>query len=89
MEEALRRRAELPPSSAGIGADSANNLSPTNPLANAGVTPPQTPSMAGGAEGQPSGGAVKQLKQEKGEARVLTDALIWRMRRLTTGQASQ
>jgi hypothetical protein len=86
--EILRRRANQPASSAGIGADMANSLNPGNPIAAGGTqmmtnpTAPE-PSMAGGAGGSPSAEAIGQMKQEKGEAQTIVDALIYRLRRLS------
>lgn len=92
IDEALRRRAALPPSSAGIGAADTNSLAPTNPIANAGstglMTNPTLPSMAGGADGAPSGGATNRIKQDKGEARTILDALIFRLKRLPSDQGA-
>jgi hypothetical protein len=85
MEE-LRRRAGLGASSAGVGAEATNAQTPTNPIANAGLTTqPPEPSggMEGGATGAPSDGTVSGMKQQKGEAQKLTDAMIWRMKRVT------
>ena len=91
MQEALRRRAEQPPSSAGIGAEAANSLSPENPIASGGpelMTNPTTPSMEGGASGMPSDGTIAGMKQQKSESQTLIDALIWRLKRITPTQGS-
>ncbi len=82
--EALRRRAQMPASSAVIGTEAANSLSPTNPIAAGGtdlMSNPQIPQ--GGAAGFPTDGAVGALKQQKGEAQTIIDAMIFRLRRLT------
>ena len=83
--EAIRRRAFGQGSSVAIGADQANSLSPDNPIANEGSTGLMTnpPKMAGGATGTPSDGTVAGVKQQKGEARTLVDAMIYRMKKLT------
>lgn len=90
--EMLRRRAQMPASSAGIGTDSANSMSPQNPLASEGtsmMTNPDVPQQTGGAAGFPSDGAASALKKQTGEASKLASALIYRMKKLTDGQASQ
>jgi len=80
VNEEFRRRAGQTPSSAGIGADAANN--PTgNPIATADMTNPAIPS--GGAAGSPTDGAQARMKTEKGEATKLGEALVWRMKKLT------
>ena len=83
--EVIRRRAELGASSAGIGASSTNSLSPSNPIANEmgqeGLTNP--PKMSGGASGGPADQAMAANKQQKGESQKLTEALVWRMKKLT------
>ena len=83
--EVIRRRAELGASSAGIGAETTNDLGPQNPIANElgtqGMTNP--PPMQGGAAGVPSAGATGALKEQKGEARTLIDAMIFRLKKLT------
>ena len=83
--EVIRRRANMGASSAGIGAETANSLNPTNDIANKGGTEMMTnpPAMSGGAEGTPSDGAAKGMKEQKGESRVLMDAMIFRMKKLT------
>lgn len=47
VAEALRRRAGLGGSSAGMGAPAANNQAPTNPIAAAGMTPPTSTPQGG------------------------------------------
>ena len=84
--EALRARAFGNVSYAGVGAEKANTLDIANPLAQEGVAPTQSnprPTMEGGAGGSPSAGAVQQLGQEKGESRLILEALIARLRGLT------
>lgn len=76
--EALRRRAGMPSSTASIGAEQASSLSPQNPLANEGLV--QGEPATGGAEGFSTDMATQRLKQEKGEGRNITDALIQRLR---------
>ena len=81
----------MPPSSVGIGADMANSLSPSNPIAAGGaglMTAPTAPSMEGGAAGTPSDGTVAGLKQQKSEGQTLVDALIWRLKRITPTQSA-
>lgn len=80
VNEEFRRRAGQMPSSAGVGAEAANN--PTgNPMPTDMMTNPQIPS--GGAAGSPTDGTVSAMKQQKGEAQKLTDAMIFRMKALT------
>ena len=84
--EALRARAFGNVGYQGIGAEKANTLDITNPLAQEGLAPTQTsqkPSVEGGAGGISSQGAMGQLKQEKGESRLILEALIARLRGLT------
>ena len=90
--EVIRRRAQMGASSSGIGADRANSLNPSAPVASGGpgmMTNPPQPSggasgvPSGGATGGPSDGAVAGMKEQKGEARTLMDAMIWRMKKLT------
>ena len=83
--EVIRRRAQRGASSAGIGAENANSMSPQNPIATEGGTGLMTnpPQPSGGASGSPSDGTVAGLKQQKGEAEKLTDAMVWRMKKLT------
>lgn len=93
--EVLRRRAQMPASSAGIGAELANSLEPTNPIARAGGTPlmsnPPRPGFpqGGGAAGQPTARAVGALREQKSEAQTLIDALIWRLKRITPPQPQE
>jgi hypothetical protein len=82
--ELLRRRAFGEGSCVGIGADQANSLSPSNPISAGGpeaMTNP--PAMQGGAAGAPSAGTVQGMKQQKGEAQTLVDAMIYRLKKLT------
>jgi hypothetical protein len=79
--EILRRRAEMPSSTAGFGAPSAN--APTSPIAESGTATPNQPSIPGGAGGVASDGTIKAMKSQKGEAEKLTDAMIWRQKKLT------
>jgi hypothetical protein len=78
--EVLRRRAGLGDSTSGIGAEVANAPEALNPLAAAGMTPP--PVQTGGAMGNPTDGAMKAIKKEKGEARMLLDTMVWRLKDL-------
>jgi len=75
--EMLRRRANLGASTTGAVSNSPN---PANPMAQAGLTPPQSDS---GAMGSPSDGTVAGMKQQKGEAQKLGDALVWRLKKIT------
>lgn len=81
QQEFARRASGQMPSSAGIGAETTNSPSGANPIPNELQTNPPTPS--GGAAGTPSDGTVKALGQQKGEAQKLTDAMIFRMKKLT------
>lgn len=83
--EALRRRASLGASSASIGADFANSLSPENPIATEGSTPMMTnpPTPSGGAAGFPTDQAGQQLKQEKSESRTIVDNMLTRLKVLS------
>jgi len=76
--ESLRQRASLGNSSSGIGADVANSPTVQNPLAQAGQLPPKD-----GAIGNPSTPTIKGMKQQKGEAQILVDALKQRLQALT------
>ena len=78
MTEALRRRAGLGGSSSGIGAEVANAPVSGNPIAQAGMTPPET----GGMQGTPSSGSISALKKSKGEAQTIVDSLMWRLKDL-------
>ena len=84
-KEVIRRRAGLGASSAGIGAENANSMSPSNPIATQGgadlMTNPPAPS--GGASGSPTDGTMEAAKQQKGEAQKLTDTMIFRLKKLT------
>lgn len=75
INEALRQRANLGGSSAGIGADTANSPDVGNPLAQAGMTPPPTD----GSMGNQSTPTTNGLKQQKGEAQILVNALKQRL----------
>jgi len=86
MDEIIRRRAQLGASSSGVGAETTN--SPTSGMPRELMTNAQ-PVPSGGAAGTPSSDAIGALKEQKGEATKLTDALVWRMKRLTEGKASQ
>lgn len=79
--EVIRRRAGLGASNATIGAESANSLSPENPIAQGG-TDLMTNPPSGGAMGAPSDRAMARQQQEKGEAERITDSLIKRQRAL-------
>lgn len=83
--EVIRRRANLGASSASIGAESANSLSPENPIAAKGgtglMTDPSIPS--GGADGSPVSGAVGQLKQEEGESMYILKEVFKRLKILS------
>lgn len=81
INEEFRRRSGQTPSSAGIGAPAANTPSPENPLSTGMMTNPQMPS--GGAGGSPTDGTMAAVKQQKGEAQKLTEAMIWRQKKLT------
>lgn len=84
MQEVLRRRAGLGPSSAAAipgGAQGANSPSMNNPIAAAGQTP--GPGQ-GGAEGFGTQDAAKALKsQQPDEAFFITKALVDRQKKLT------
>lgn len=77
--EELRQRAGLGGSTSGIGADIANSQSPANPLTQPGLSA----SPQGGAAGNPSTPSVNGLKQQKGEALILVNALKQRLQALT------
>lgn len=88
--ELLRRRANLGASSSGIGAGVTNSPSPQNPIPTEMQTNPTTPSggggspsISGGASGTPSDGTIAGIKSQKGEAQKLTEAMIWRQKKLT------
>lgn len=83
--EALRRRADLGASTAAIPGGVDSNPNPQNPIAQEGVmtNPPAAPSMQGGAAGTPSDGTIAGMKQQKSEAQTLTNAMIWRQKKLT------
>jgi len=84
-QEMARRSSGQLPSSAGIGAEVANNPSSGMPVDQ--MTNP--PAMTGGASGGPSDMAAGALKQQKGEATKLAETLVWRMKKLTEGSAAQ
>ena len=75
--ELLRRRASL---GAAFGSQEGN--SPQSPIPQQMQTNPQTPS--GGAGGAPSTQAAGALKQQGGEAKTLINALIYRLKQITT-----
>ena len=81
QQEFQRRLGGQMPSSAGLGASTVNTPSPDNPIPTTQMTAP--PAISGGASGNPSDGTVKALGQQKGEAQKLTDAMIFRMKKLT------
>lgn len=84
QQEFQRRAAGQEGSTAGINPSSdalaarAGMPSPTTP--DAGAVPS---GMDGGASGAPSDGTIAGMKQQKGESEKLTDALIYRMKKLT------
>lgn len=80
-QEFARRAAGQMPSSAGVGAEVTNSPSSANPIPKSMQTSPEIPS--GGASGTPTDGTVGAMKQQKGEAQKLTDAMVWRMKKLT------
>lgn len=80
-QEFARRQGGLGASSAGIGAGVTNAPSPANPIPTSEMTNP--PTVSGGAAGTPSDGTVAGLKTQKAEAEKLTDAMVWRMKKLT------
>lgn len=80
-QEFARRQAGQMPSSAGMGAEATNQPGAANPIPPGMQTNPEIPS--GGAAGAPSDGTVSAMKQQKGEAQKLTDAMIFRMKKLT------
>jgi hypothetical protein len=79
--EFARRAGGQMPSSAGIGAETTNTPNPANPIPTEQMTAP--PAVSGGAAGTPSDGTVAGMKTQKGEASKLTDAMIFRMKKLT------
>jgi hypothetical protein len=80
-QEFARRQSALGASSAGLGAETVNTPSPTNPIPTTQMTNP--PAVSGGAGGTPSDGTIAGMKTQKGEAQKLTDAMIFRMKKLT------
>lgn len=80
-QEFARRTSGQMPSSAGIGAEVTNSPNPANPIPQSMQTNPTLPS--GGAEGAPSDGTTAAVKQQKGEATKLSEAMIFRMKKLT------
>jgi hypothetical protein len=82
QQEFARRNAGQMPSSAGIGAGAVNTPDPNNPIPTTQMTNP--PAISGGAAGNPSDGAVAGMKTQKGEATKLAEALVWRMKKLTS-----
>ena len=81
QQEFARRQGGQMPSSAGIGAGVINTPDPNNPMPTASMTNP--PTISGGAAGNPSDGTVGAMKQQKGEATKLAEALVFRMKKLT------
>ena len=81
QQEFQRRSGGQMPSSAGLGAEVVNTPDLNNPIPTGQMTNPQIPS--GGAAGTPSDGTIAGLKTQKGEAQKLTDAMIFRMKKLT------
>ena len=77
--EFARRAGGQTPSSAGLGAETTND--PASGMPVAAMTNP--PAMSGGAAGSPSDGTIAGMKQQKGEAQKLTEAMIWRQKKLT------
>jgi hypothetical protein len=69
MNEALRRRAQLGPSSVGAATPPTEQPQPGQP-------------GGGGAAGAPTAQAVSGLKQQVGEAETITKALISRLKAL-------
>lgn len=96
VQEALRRRANLGGSSAGIpgGAQSANANRPSNPIANAGMTPNQ-PVNQGGMPPAPSAenplaGAQSMLKKARsGEADIILKSMADRLKKLPVEGGSE
>lgn len=84
MLEALRRRSQQTGSSTAIGADNANSLSASNPIAKGGtgqMTSPNLPQgSSGGSQGFPTDGAQAQLKQEKSESQMILDTMGKRLK---------
>lgn len=83
--EAMRRRSGQLPSSAGIpgGAPVANAITPANPIAQAGMTPPPPP-VGGGDQGNPSADGISAVKRAPaGEAQIIISALKDRLKSLT------
>jgi len=80
-QELSRRAAGQFPSSAGVGAESTNAASAANPIPPTMQTNPKE--ISGGAAGTPSDGTIAATKQQRGEAEKLTDAMIFRMKKLT------
>lgn len=80
-QEFARRQSDLGASSAGLGARAVNIPTPDNPIPTTQMTNP--PAISGGAAGNPSDGTIAAMKTQKGEAQKLTDAMIFRMKKLT------
>ena len=81
QQEFARRQAGQMPSSAGLGAETTNQPGAANPIPVGMQTNPQLPS--GGAAGNPTDGTMSAVKQQKGEAQKLTEAMIYRQKKLT------
>lgn len=81
QQEFQRRATGQMPSSAGLGADTTNAANPANPIPQSMATDPQK--ISGGASGTPSDGAISAIKEQKSEAQKLTDAMIYRHKKLT------
>lgn len=79
QQEFERRNAGQMPSSAGVGAAATNSPQMGMPVEM--MTNPPLPS--GGASGTPSNGTMAAVKQQKGEAQKLTDAMIQRSKVLS------
>lgn len=82
MAEFARRQGGQMPSSAGIGASATNNPAMGMPVQDM-TSPPQPGAPMGGAEGTSTDGTMGAMKQQKGEAQKLTEAMIARSKALT------
>lgn len=86
IQEALRRRAGLGNSSAGVGAPAMN--APMSPTTMQGMTPtpppnPMTQGMGVPAGSTPSDGAISAMnKAQPGESQMIVKALISRMNKM-------
>lgn len=81
QQEFARRAGGQMPSSSGMGAAVTNQPGAANPIPPSMQTNPQIPS--GGAAGTPSDGTISGMKSQKGEATKLSEAMVWRMKKLT------